>query len=113
MPMTARPKSPALMAAANTKNLAKNPASGGTPASESRSIANKNAMGPLVRARPAKSEMVSTGPPSRRIARMQANAERHGHIDRDVDQDTLHTLARAGGETHQGEAHVADRGIGH
>ena len=39
-------------------------------------------------------------------------SQRHRHIDRHVNEDALHALRRAGGETDQRKAHVADRRVG-
>ena len=59
-PMTASVTSLALIAARNTKYLAKNPASGGMPASENMNMASTKAMQRLVRASPARSPISST-----------------------------------------------------
>ena len=40
-------------------------------------------------------------------------AERHGDVDRHVDEHTLHAFRCAGGKPDQRETHMADGGIGH
>ena len=40
-------------------------------------------------------------------------AERHRHVDQQVDDHALHAGLAAGGKADQRVAHVADRGIGH
>ncbi len=84
------------------------------PASENSSMARKNAIAGLVRARPARSLMFShqhAVAPHRQNA--GEGAERHGDIDRHIDQHTLHAFLRTGGKADQREAHVANGRIGH
>ena len=67
-----------------------------------------------VRDRPARSAIVSMIEAAA-LHRQDAGegAERHGEIERQVDQHALDAVHRAGGEADQRIAHMADRGIGH
>ena len=68
----------------------------------------------FVRARPARSAIVSTARPCTPHGQNGGEgSKRHHDVDRHIDDDALRALDRARGETDQRVSHVADRRIGH